>query len=178
MQVLKFLIGIVLVQVVTAVLIYISPINLTDLASLVRLMLPLFFVAVMVAFWFSSLSAHLKKDSEHKMENQFAKEREALKIKAERAKTRVVKEAQKDIAREAKVTHAKANFKVGAAFAGVLGVGALFVFAQLVTVGLLTMTAAGGVAGGYYWRGKRIGKEQMKDKVKELEIIDTKVIAR
>ncbi|CAA6809755.1 MAG: Unknown protein, partial [uncultured Sulfurovum sp.] len=166
--------GIVLVQFVTAVLIYISPIDLEDSASLLRLLLPLFFVALMVAFWFSSLSAHFKKDSEHKMKNQFAKEREELKVKAERAKTRVVKDAQKDIAREAKVTHAKANFKVGAAFAGVLGVGALFIFAQLVTAGLLTMTAAGGVIGGYYWRGKRIEKE----KVPQLEIIDTKVIEK
>ncbi|HHS92829.1 MAG TPA: hypothetical protein ENK82_05735, partial [Campylobacterales bacterium] len=89
MQVLKFLLGIVLVQLVTAVLIYISPINLDDSASLLRLILPLFFVALMVAFWFSSLSAHLKKDSEHKMKDAFAKEREALKVKAERAKTRV-----------------------------------------------------------------------------------------
>ncbi|CAA6823977.1 MAG: Unknown protein [uncultured Sulfurovum sp.] len=174
MQVLKFLLGIVLVQLVTAVLIYISPINLEDLGSLVRLVLPLFFVALMVAFWFSSLSAHLKKDFEHKMKDSFAKEREALKVKAERAKTRVVKEAQKDIAREAKVTHAKANFKVGASFAGVLGVGALFIFAQLVTAGLLTMTAAGGLIGGYYWRGKRIEKENLT----QLEIIDTKVIEK
>ena len=174
MQVLKFLVGIVLVQVITSVLIYISPINLDDSASLLRLILPLFFMALMVAFWFSSLSSHLRKDSEHKMKNEFAKEREDLKVKAERAKTRVVKEAQKDIARQSTVTHAKANFKVGAAFAGVLGIGALFIFAQLVTAGLLTMTAAGGVVGGYYWRGKRIEK----DKLAQLEIIDTKVIEK
>ncbi|CAA6810002.1 MAG: Unknown protein [uncultured Sulfurovum sp.] len=176
MQVLKFLLGIVLVQIITAVLIYISPINLDDSASLLRLVLPLFFMALMVAFWFSSLSSHLRKDFEYKMKNEFAKEREDLKVKAERAKTRVVKEAQKDIARQSTVTHAKANFKVGAAFAGVLGVGALFIFAQLVTAGLLTMTAAGGVVGGYYWRGKRIEKD--KDRVAQLEIIDTKVIEK
>ena len=174
MQVLKFLIGIILVQIITAVLIYISPINLSDTASLLRLILPLFFIALMVAFWFSSLSSTLRKDLEHKMSNKFAKEREELKVKAERAKTKVVKQAQKDIAKEARVTHAKANFKVGAAFAGVMGVGALFIFAQLITAGLLTMTAAGGVIGGYYWRGKRITNSNLK----ELEIIDTKVISK
>ena len=174
MQVLKFLIGIILIQIITVVLIYISPITLSDTMSLLRLAVPLFFMALMVAFWFSSLSSHERKDSEHKMKKEFANERETLKVNAERAKTKVVKQAQKDIAKEATVTHAKANFKVGAAFAGVMGVGALFVFAQLVTVGLLTMTTAGGVIGGYYWRGKRIGKD---NRVKELEIIDTKVIA-
>lgn len=172
MQVFKFLIGIILVQLITAVLIYISPINLDDRMSLLRLVIPLFFMAFIVAFWFSSLSSHLRKDSEHKMKDNFAKEREELKVKAERSKRRIVKQAQKDIATEAKITHAKANFKVGAAFAGVMGVGALFVFAQMVTAGLLTMTAAGGAIGGYYWRGKRIENQ----KLKELEVIDTKVI--
>jgi hypothetical protein len=172
MQVLKFLIGILLVQIITAVLIYISPITLSDTMSLLRLAVPLFFMALMVAFWFSSLASHERKDSEHKMKNEFAHERETLKVNAERAKTKVVKQAQKDIAKEATITHAKANFKVGAAFAGVMGVGALFIFAQLITAGLLTMTAAGGVIGGYYWRGKRIETT----KLKELEVIDTKVI--
>jgi len=171
MQLLKFLLGIVLVQVVTGVLIYLSP-NALDEMSLLRLVVPLFFVALMVAFWFSSLSANFRKDSEHQMTNKFAKEREELRVKAERAKTRVVKDAQKEIAKEAKVTHAKANFKVGAAFAGVIGVGALFIFAQLVTAGLLTLTAAGGALGGYYYRGKRIENK----KYKELEVIDAKVI--
>jgi len=174
MQVLKFLLGIILIQLITAVLIYLSPINLDDSSSLLHLVLPLFFMALMVAFWFSSLSASFQKDTEHKMTNKFAKEREELRVKAERAKTKVVKQAQKDIAKEATVTHAKANFKVGVAFAGVMALGALFVFAQLITVGLLTMTAAGGVIGGYYWRGKRIENT----KPKELEIIDTKVIGQ
>lgn len=174
MQVLKFLLGIILVQLITAVLIYISPINFDDSSSLLRLVLPLFFMALMVAFWFSSLSTSFQKDTEHKMTNKFAKEREELRVKAERAKTRVVKEAQKEIAKEATVTHAKANFKVGVAFAGVMGVGALFIFAQLITAGLLTMTAAGGVIGGYYWRGRRIENR----KPKELEIIETKVIEK
>ena len=173
MQVLKFLIGILLLQVITALLIYISPINFEDGMSLLRLVIPLFFVALVVAFWFSSLSLHLRKDSEHKMKDNFAKEREDIRVKAERAKTRIVKQAQKDIAKEATKTHAKANFKVGAAFAGVMGVGALFVFAQMVTAGLLTMTAAGGAIGGYYWRGKRIEGQRLK----ELEVIDTKVIS-
>jgi glucan phosphoethanolaminetransferase (alkaline phosphatase superfamily) len=174
MQVLKFLLGIILIQLITVVLIYISPINLDESTSFLRLIFPLFFMALMIAFWFSSLSSNFRKDSEHKMENEFAKEREEFKVKAERANTKVVKQAQKDIAKEATITHAKANFKVGAAFAGVMGIGALFVFAQLLTAGLLTMTAAAGVVGGYYWRGKRI--ESFK--LKELEIIDTKVISQ
>jgi len=55
-----------------------------------------------------------------------------------------------------------------------MGLGALFVFAQLVTAGLLTMTAAGGAIGGYYWRGRRIESSRLK----QLEVIDTKVISK
>jgi len=175
MQVLKFLLGIILVQIITAILIYISPINFDNISSFLQLLLPLFFMALMVAFWFSSLSSSFQKETEHKMSNKFAKEREKLKVKAERDKLKVVKEAQKEIATEAKITHAKANFKVGAAFAGVMGVGALFIFAQLVTVGLLTLTTTVGAMGGYYWRGKRLANNT---KLKELDIIETKVIEK
>lgn len=174
MQVLKFLLGIILVQLITVVLIQVSPLNFEDAGSLLRLFVPLFFMALMVAFWFSSLSLHERKDSEHKIKNEFAKEREKLKVNAERAKTKVIKQAQKEIAKEATVTHAKANFKVGAAFAGAIGVGGLFIFAQLITAGLLTLSAVGGVIGGYYWRGKRIETS----KLKALEVIDTKVIEK
>ena len=173
MQVLKFLLGILLVQLITAILISISPINFDNTTAFLQLITPLFFVALMLAFWFSSLSASFQKETEHKLNSKFAKEREKLKVKAERDKIKVVKEAQKEIATEAKMTHAKANFKVGMAFAGVMGVGALFIFAQLITVGLLTLTTTVGAMGGYYWRGKRLANNT---KPKELDIIETKVI--
>ncbi len=172
MQLLKFLLGIMLVQVVTVVLMLLSPESLNG-GALLRLGVPLFFISLMVAFWFSSLAEHFKKDAVNKLESDFAKERETILVKAEKSKRRVEKQAQKDIAIEARTTHAKANFKVGASFAGVLGVGALFVFAQMVTAGLLVMTATGGALGGYYYRGRRISN---KEHLPELEIIDTKVI--
>jgi len=172
MQLLKFFLGILLVQTITVILLGLSP-KVQDISSFLRLVMPLFFISLMVAFWFSSLAEHFKKDALSKLESDFAKERESILVKAERSKRRVEKQAQKEIANEAKVTHAKANFKVGAAFAGVLGVGALFVFAQMVTAGLLVMTATGGAIGGYYWRGKRIANG---NRPQELEIIDTKVI--
>ena len=59
------------------------------------------------------------------------------------------------IDKEVTVTHAKANFKVGVAFAGVIG-GSVVYLCSTNTAGLLTMTASGGVICGYYWRGKRI----------------------
>ncbi len=174
MQLFKFLLGIVLVQIATVVLVVLSPDQLQG-EALVRLAIPLLFISLMVAFWFTSLAEHYRKDSVEKVKSSFAKERENLRVNAERAKTRVVKQAQQDIAKEAKTTHAKANFKVGAAFAGVLGVGALFVFAQLLTAGLLTMSAAGGAMGGYYWRGKKATKKQLAESTPaNLKVIGSK----
>ena len=175
MQVIKFFIGILLVQTITVVLFILSPDTL-DGMSLLRLVIPLFFISLMVAFWFSSLVENFKKDAVEKVKEGFLKERETLLVKAERAKTHVVKEAQKEIAKEAKVTHAKANFKVGASFAGVLGIGALFVFAQMITVGLLVMSATGGVMGGYVWRGRRLENKKTKEieVSKNFKVIDLK----
>lgn len=158
MQFLKFFLGIVLIQAMTTFLLLVIPnfVSVDEEYVFVRLALPpLLLTAVVLAFWFSSISSHAKKDALYREKEQHNKEREKLQVNAERAKTRVMKQAQKDIAREAKTAHAKANFKVGVAVASAVGVGLLFVVAQMFTVGLLIFSVAGGVAGGYYWRGKR-----------------------
>ena len=173
MQFIKFFLGIVLVQIITVILVLLSD-NSLDSMGILRLAIPILGISMMVSFWFSSLAEHFKKDAIGKLNSNFAKEREKLKVNAEKAKTKVIKEAQKDIAYEAKTTHAKANFKVGMSFAGVLAVGGLFVFAQMMTMGLLMMTTAGGAIGGYYWRGKRLGNNHQNPK--EIEFTDVKVI--
>ena len=154
MQLLKFLFGTILVQIVTVSLVLLSSNDFTTMGVL-RLAIPLLFIALIISFWFNSITKEYSNCEINKLKDSFATEREKLKINAEKAKRRIEKEAQKSIKREATSTHAKANFKVGLAFASVLGVGALFLFTQMVTVGLLALSATGGAIGGYYWRGKR-----------------------
>lgn len=153
MKPLKFLFGIILAQVATYTLIVLSPTSL-DMSGVLRMAVPLFFIALVIAFWFSSISTQHGKD-------RFASEKEKIRKDAEKDKERVIKEAQRNITTESTKTHAKANFKVGAAFAGALGVGALFVFAQMVTAGLLALAATGGAMGGYYIRSKRAQRERL-----------------
>ena len=162
MQLVKYFFAIVFTQVITAILLMLSPSDLDNIA-LLRLIVPLLFVALLMAFWLNSLLGHTHKDTVTKMKDSFAKEREDIRVKAE-----------KNIAKEAKVTHTKANFKVGVAFASVVGVGVLFVFAQMMTAALLTITAAGGAATGYFYRGKRLAKREAE--LKQLEVIDVKAI--
>ena len=107
---------------------------------------------------------------------EHAREREQLQLNAERAKTRLVKKTQQQIARESKITHSKANFKVGAVFSGAIGFGALMLLTELITLGLLTMSTAGGALGGYLWRATKGNSRQIPYDVKSTIDGSVKVI--
>ncbi len=154
---LKYLFGILLVQAVTVVLVLLAPPDLQGI-GLLRLIIPLLFIGFAVAFWFSSLAHHLRKDELSQVNEKFAKEREHIRVNAERAKARVMKQAQKEVAKEARVTHAKANFKVGATFAGAIGFGALLLLTQFLTIGIVLMTTSGGALAGYLYRGRKMNR--------------------
>ncbi|HEY9128267.1 MAG TPA: hypothetical protein VIN02_00365 [Sulfurovum sp.] len=162
MQIVKFLSGILLAQLATYFLIVLAP-EETSIIGILRIGIPLLLIALVIAFWFNSIAGHHSKDAVGKVKDHFANEREKIRSNAQRAKDRAVNAVRKESAKEAAKTHAKANFKVGAAFAGMLGVGALFVFAQMLTAGLLAISATVGAMGGYYWRGKRIENNRLKE---------------
>lgn len=152
---LRFFLGILLIQSATVALVLLAPENLHGLAWL-RLLIPLLAIGFFSAFWFSSISKNKNKDEISKMQAQHAREREKLQVNAERAKTRLVKKTQQQIARETKIVHGKANFKVGATLAGVMGFGALMLLTQFLTLGVVTLTTAGGALGGYLYRGRKV----------------------
>ncbi|MEA1889267.1 MAG: hypothetical protein U9N50_05725 [Pseudomonadota bacterium] len=150
---LKYLFGILLVQIATVALVLLASPDLQG-QGLLRLIIPLVFIGFVAAFWFSSLAHHLRKDHLFKANENFAKEREKINVNAERAKARVMKQAQKDVAKEAKVAHAKANFKVGATFAAAIGAGALMLMTQFLTIGIVLLATSGGALAGYLYRGR------------------------
>ncbi|QLQ31195.1 MAG: hypothetical protein HZT40_05790 [Candidatus Thiothrix singaporensis] len=86
------------------------------------------------------------------MQENHARERENLRVNAERAKTRLVKQAHKDTIQEVRRTSTQANIKVGMAFAGVAVLGGMLLLTQFLTLGLLTLATAGGAVGGYILR--------------------------
>ncbi|WP_295419112.1 hypothetical protein [Sulfurovum sp.] len=166
MKLLQYFFGIVIAQIALFALVLLNAGTLTT-ESLLRIGVPALFIALVIAFWFNSIAKHHSKDVVSKVKDEFINEREKIRINAERAKMRVHKEAEKKIIKETTKAHAKANFKVGAAFAGLIGVGALFVMAQMVTAGLLMISASAGAMGGYYLRSKR-------DKYQALPTIEVK----
>ncbi|WP_020559854.1 hypothetical protein [Thiofilum flexile] len=163
---LKFLPGILLLQIVTVALVLLFPINAEGWGWL-RVLVPLLVVGVLTAFWFHAVEGHHHKDEIMRIKERHAEERERIKVNAERAKTRAVKDTQKEItkemSRELTRSSAKANFKVGVAVAGVASFGAFLLMTQFLTLGVMLLATAGGTAGGYVLRMRqekqRLAKE-------------------
>lgn len=148
---LKFLPGILLLQVVTVALVLIAPVNLADWGWL-RLAIPVLIVGLLTAFWFGAVAAHQRKDEISRLQENHAKEREGILMNAERAKAKIVKQAHQETLQEVRRTSTQAKIKVGLAFAGAAGIGGLLLLTQFMTLGLLMLTTAGGALGGYVLR--------------------------
>ncbi len=150
----RFLPSIFALQIVLAVTVYAASRNQTLLAVYA---VGIFIIvsSVLFSFWLKTLAELRGKDEIARHKEQFAKEREELRVKAEKEKLKVVRDTHKQVSKDATRTQAKANFKVGAAVAGAIGVGALLVVSQLLTLGLLTLTTAGGGLAGYLVRARQ-----------------------
>lgn len=122
-------------------------------------LLPIILLGVFVALWFASISKNATQEAVNKANLAFAKERENIQVKAEKAKTRLVEKTQKQIASESRKTQRGADIKVGAAFAATIGAGILMLVIELLTFGLMTITTAGGALGGYLVRAKKAHRE-------------------
>lgn len=139
--------------------------------------------AVLAAFWFASIARNVYIDDQavlmeqhaHDRENilkeserqkadvlkekshlqiQHAQEREKILLDAERDKANTIAESYQKIAEESRKAHAKANFKVGVAFAAAVSAGGVMILSQLVTVGAMVLVASGSGLGGYILRAR------------------------
>ena len=163
----KFLVGILLLQGTAGLLVYAAlksdKIEVWLLLGALAVVISLF-----VAFWFASIAGHLRKDALARVRESFSREREKIRVKAEREKTKVIKESHQEIAKERSRAQNKANFKVGASLAAAAGLGVLMLLTQFVTVGLLTLTTAGGALGGYLFRARQDHAERIGAEPKRL----------
>ena len=156
---LKFLPGLLLLEIITVSLMLLAPENLVGWGWL-RLLVPLAIIATLMALWFSAMSHQQRKDELMRLQESHAREREKIKVNAERAKHQVTKEAQKQVQQEIKRTTAQANFKVGLAVAGAASLGGLLLLTQFVTLGILLLGTSGGALGGYLLRLKQEKQQQ------------------
>ena len=147
----KFIPGILLLQAITIVLVLLAGRDLQNWGWL-KLAIPVLSAGFLTAFWFSSIAAQQRKGQISRLKESYAKERETIRVDAERAKIKAVKQAQRKTLQELRRASRRANVKIGLAFAGAAGLAGLLMLAQLTWLGFLTLSTAVGAVGGYSLR--------------------------
>ncbi|WPD22904.1 MAG: hypothetical protein SD837_22320 [Candidatus Electrothrix scaldis] len=153
----RFLPGIFLLQAVTGGLAYLlitggSSIENNLLFALIAL--DIAFILLM-ALWFSSLARQNNFAAMESLKEAHAKEREKLRVNAERQKNRLVNKKHKEILRETKRAYAMANIKAGTVVTGLVVLGGVLLYTQFITFGSMLLTAGGGGLLGYLARAKQ-----------------------
>ncbi len=148
---LKYLSGILIIQVATVAMTF-AVIKSADQELGLAVLLLALIISLVTSFWFSSIASHAKKDALAQAKDEFYKEREKLRVNAERQKTSLMRKSHEVIRKETNRVHATSNFKLGASFIGIVAAGSLMIFSQLITLGLLTLAVGGGALGGYLMR--------------------------
>jgi len=150
----KYLIGVLLVQGVTVLLVVTAYRTDLEQTGLLFLLLNLA-VGTLTAFWFTSMAEGVRKQALSRAKESFAREREKLRVHAEREKAKEVKSSQRRISREKQRAQQDGNLKTSLMLGGAAGLGVVMVLTQFVTLGLLTLTTAGGAALGYGLRARQ-----------------------
>ena len=148
----KFLIGNLLLQAVTVLLVYTALQGNLEETWWLFVTLGIA-IGVLVAFWFTSIAEGHRRRAESQLKERHFREREAIRTKLEKEKARAIKTTEREAAK-LKARAATGNMlKTGGLVAGAVGV--MLVMTQFVTVGLLTLTTAGGLLLGYGVRARQ-----------------------
>lgn len=179
----KFLPGIILIQIITTILVVAAFSWAQDPQLVAVLVLFSLIVGILTAFWFAYIARDIYKDLQQKMlekyaqdrenillnaerekaniaseksklQERHAREREIILLEAEREKASIASESYRYLEKEIRKAHARANFKVGAAFAVATAAGGVMIFSQLVTVGMMVLVASGSGLAGYLARAR------------------------
>lgn len=149
---LRFLIGCLLLQGATALLTYTA--LKTDLEQTVWLFAALAAsLGVLVALWFDSVLGAVREQTLARHQKRYSKERERLRLLAERERAKVA----------VKKTKSGANLRMGLAVGGVAGLGVAMMLAQSVFLGLLAVTTAGGAVLGYTVRLRQDKRQRARE---------------
>lgn len=150
----RYLPGIFLVQVVTAVLLWV---NLSgsprDMA--IQFGIPALLITLVTALWFASIARADAERANAKIRLEHARDREKLNVNAEKTKARIIEKTQKEIRKQEKRIGRKASIKVGLAFFATTIAGVLMLITELFTFGLMTIMTTMGGLGGYLMRARQ-----------------------
>jgi hypothetical protein len=151
---LKFLIGILLLQGATAMLV-VAAVDAHTLEMRMLLGALALVLGVIVALWFASIAGASRKEALARAERDFSRERESLRVRAEKDRARAVARSERRAARERYWRNGRAGLRTGVAFSGMVALGVVLVFSQFMTLGLLALSAGGAATAGYLLRARQ-----------------------
>ena len=150
----KFLFGVLLLQGATVLLVITA--QDTDLQKKGWLIVLLgVLIGVIAAFWFSSITSHASQNTFARASEKFNRQRDYLRRKADKDKTKEIKDGHAQLIRETRRVQNRSTLKVGVAMAGIAGMGIILLFTQFMTLGLLAVSATGGALLGYGARARQ-----------------------
>ena len=148
---LRVLLGVVLLQGVTGLLVY------TALRTELAQTWPLFAaLALAIGFfatlWFGAMVSAERGRTAVDLGERFSKERETIQKKAEELRVKAIREAERAAAKARGGGNAKLMLKTGVVLGGVVIGGGALMLTSFVTAGVLAVAGAGGGALGYWAR--------------------------
>jgi hypothetical protein len=176
----KFLIGILLVQGATVLLVITALKTSLAQTGLLFLLLNLS-IGALTALWFTSIADGARRESLARARESFTREREKIRLRAEREKIKEIKSSQRRVEREKRKLRSGSNLKTGLMIGGAVGVGSILLLTQMVTLGLLTLTTAGGAALGYGVRARQerlgSGGRRLLRREKPVKVIEAEPVS-
>lgn len=151
----KFLPAVFFIQAITAGLVLIALKWSHDAQLVIVITMIAAVVGLLGAFWYAAIARDIQQEKLAQLYENHAQEREEIRVSAEREKVDIIAQSYQKIEQETRKAHAKANFKVGAAFTLAAGAGAAMLLTQFVTIGLMVLVGSGTGLAGYLARARQ-----------------------
>lgn len=155
----KLFIALVLVQGVTALLLYAWWRTGSTDAALTFGALAVA-SALFAALWLASLARGHTVAAVLRAEGDLARERERHRRLTAEERARAVEHARRQVERETQRVRNRSNVKLYGAFAGVAGLGTLLLLTQFLSLGVLLISSSGGAVAGYLLRARQEARRQ------------------
>lgn len=150
----RYFFAIVLVQAITAVLMF-AALRTPTLENNLLFAVIGAALGLVAALWLSAIATSERREVLVRARERLSREREKIRVQAEKEKNRVRERTQKRFSREGNRKQTKTNLKMGAYTAGLVAVGAVLLVTQFISLGVLVMGVSGGTLAGYLWRARQ-----------------------
>ncbi|HSM28493.1 MAG TPA: hypothetical protein VK855_10365 [Thioalkalivibrio sp.] len=148
---LKYLLAVALVQGMTVLLLFAWwHTGSTDVAlTLAALGLAAGFFA---ALWLASIARGDRQEALLRAEADLIRERERNRHRTERERSKAAESARRQVQRETRKVKNRSTVRLGAAVAGIAGLGTVLLLTQFLSLGVLLISSSGGALAGYLLR--------------------------